>query len=113
VEQLHFSHTVERFFAYPEALSYSGFFPRGCQSCKRMNNLTPRRQGAKTCREQISIFFAPFGTLRLGVKCSCLSRDFFTVCLARARRVKGDDGPTFYCPSADGLANGKGKAESR
>jgi hypothetical protein len=42
------------------AIECGPWFPRGCRSCEKMNNLTQRRQGAKTRKEQLLCFLCAF-----------------------------------------------------
>jgi len=52
------------------------------RSSEKINNLTQRRQGAKTRREQLLCLFCAFYTLRLCVKCFYSSRNYFTASCA-------------------------------
>jgi hypothetical protein len=52
----------------------------GVRSCEKINNLTQRRQGAKTRKEQLVCFLCAFYDFvpPRGMKCFCSSSDYFT-----------------------------------
>jgi hypothetical protein len=58
-------------------LSRRGWVP-GLGSCEKINNLTQRRQGAKTRKEQLLCFLCAFYDFAPLLKCFCSSRDYFT-----------------------------------
>jgi len=56
------------------------FWTQGWRSCEKVNNLTRRRQGAKTPKEQLFCLLRTFYDFvpPRGMKCLCSSRDYFT-----------------------------------
>jgi hypothetical protein len=61
------------------ATRLAGNFLRPWRGREKINNLTQSRQGAKGRIVQLLCLFRALSTLRLGVKCFCSCRDFFTL----------------------------------